>query len=112
MATIIEMPKLSDTMSVGTVVKWHKKKGDEISNGDVLAEIETDKATMELESFDDGTLLKIFVGEGKEVPIGSPLAAVGEEGESVEMPSSVEPANQTAESDDAEAGEAGEGYGW
>ena len=60
MATIIEMPKLSDTMSVGTVVKWHKKKGDKISNGDVLAEIETDKATMELESFDDGTLLKIF----------------------------------------------------
>jgi pyruvate dehydrogenase E2 component (dihydrolipoamide acetyltransferase) len=102
MATIIEMPKLSDTMSVGTVVKWHKKTGDKISNGDVLAEIETDKATMELESFDDGILLKIFVGEGKEVPIGSPLAAVGEEGESVEMPSSVEPANQTAESDDAE----------
>ena len=84
MATIIEMPKLSDTMSVGTVVKWHKKVGDIISNGDVLAEIETDKATMELECFDDGTLLKIFVEEGHEVPIGSPLAAVGEEGESVE----------------------------
>ena len=84
MATIIEMPKLSDTMSVGTVVKWHKKTGDKISNGDVLAEIETDKATMELESFDDGILLKIFVGEGKEVPIGSPLAAIGEDGESVE----------------------------
>ncbi|MDC0157448.1 2-oxo acid dehydrogenase subunit E2 [Verrucomicrobia bacterium] len=84
MATIIEMPKLSDTMSVGTVVKWHKKIGDTISNGDVLAEIETDKATMELECFDDGTLLKIFVGEGEEVPIGSPLAAVGEEGETVE----------------------------
>ena len=84
MATIIEMPKLSDTMSVGTVVKWHKKKGDTISNGDVLAEIETDKATMELECFDDGTLLKIFVGEGEEVPIGSPLAAVGEDGENVE----------------------------
>ena len=71
-------------MSVGTVVKWHKKKGDTISNGDVLAEIETDKATMELECFDDGTLLKIFVGEGEEVPIGSPLAAVGEDGETVE----------------------------
>ena len=94
MATIIEMPKLSDTMSVGTVVKWHKKTGDKISNGDVLAEIETDKATMELESFDDGILLKIFVGEGKEVPIGSPLAAVGEEGESVEEPSSAEPAER------------------
>ena len=84
MATIIEMPKLSDTMSVGTVVKWHKKVGDIISNGDVLAEIETDKATMELECFDDGSLLKIFVEEGHEVPIGRPLAAVGEEGESVE----------------------------
>ena len=94
MATIIEMPKLSDTMSVGTVVKWHKKTGDKISNGDVLAEIETDKATMELESFDDGILLKIFVGEGKEVPIGSPLAAVGEEGESVEEPSAAEPAER------------------
>jgi len=108
MATIIEMPKLSDTMSVGTVVKWHKKQGDKISNGDVLAEIETDKATMELESFDDGTLLKIFVGEGKEVPIGSPLAAVGEEGESVDepSPSSAEPANQvTAEDDVAEEDE-------
>ena len=84
MATIIEMPKLSDTMSVGTVVKWHKKKGDTVSNGDVLAEIETDKATMELECFDDGALLKIFVEEGEEVPIGSPLAAVGEDGEIVE----------------------------
>jgi pyruvate dehydrogenase E2 component (dihydrolipoamide acetyltransferase) len=100
MATIIEMPKLSDTMSVGTVVKWHKKIGDKISNGDVLAEIETDKATMELENFDDGVLLKIFVGEGVEVSIGSPLAAVGEEGESIDEPPSAEPANQDAENDD------------
>jgi pyruvate dehydrogenase E2 component (dihydrolipoamide acetyltransferase) len=96
MATIIEMPKLSDTMSVGTVVKWHKKIGDKISNGDVLAEIETDKATMELESFDDGTLLKIFVGEGKEVPIGSPLAAIGEDGETVEDLPSAAPEEQPA----------------
>jgi len=84
MSTIIEMPKLSDTMTVGTVVKWHKQVGDKVVNGDTLAEIETDKATMELENFDDGTLLKILVEEGAEAPIGSPLAIVGEEGESVE----------------------------
>ena len=72
MATIIDMPKLSDTMSVGTVVKWHKREGDKVSNGDVLAEIETDKATMELENFDDGIVLKIFAEEGSEIPIGKP----------------------------------------
>ena len=81
MAQLIEMPKLSDTMSVGTVVAWHKKKGDLVVNGDILAEIETDKATMELENFDDGVLLDIFVEEGSEAAIGSPLAVVGEEGE-------------------------------
>ena len=80
------MPKLSDTMSVGTLVKWHKKAGDLVKNGDILAEVETDKATMELENFDEGTLLEIFVGEGDEVPIGSPLAAVGEPGEEVSAP--------------------------
>jgi len=103
MATIIEMPKLSDTMSVGTVVKWHKKVGDVVSNGDVLAEIETDKATMELENFDEGTLLKIFVEEGHEVPIGSPLAAVGEEGESVEdLPSAPLEEKNAAKDEDEE----------
>ena len=86
MATIIEMPKLSDTMSVGTLVQWHKKVGDVVANGDILAEVETDKATMELENFDDGTLLEIFVQAGDEVPIGSPLAAIGDAGEKVEKP--------------------------
>ena len=86
MATIIEMPKLSDTMSVGTLVQWHKKVGDVVTNGDILAEVETDKATMELENFDDGTLLEIFVQAGDEVPIGSPLAAIGDAGEKVEKP--------------------------
>ena len=85
MSIVIEMPKLSDTMSVGTVVKWHKSVGDQVANGDTLAEIETDKATMELENFDEGILLKILVSEGEEAPIGSPLAVVGEEGESVEV---------------------------
>ena len=84
MPTIIEMPKLSDTMSVGTVVKWHKSIGDTVANGDTLAEIETDKATMELENFDDGTLLKILVEEGDEAPIGSPLAVIGSEGDSLD----------------------------
>ena len=95
MAIIIEMPKLSDTMSVGTLVKWHKKAGDLVKNGDILAEVETDKATMELENFDDGTLLEIFVGEGDEVPIGSPLAAVGEPGEEVSAPT--KPADKPVE---------------
>ena len=81
MSTIIEMPKLSDTMTVGTVVKWHKLVGDEVSNGDILAEVETDKATMELENFDDGVLLQLLANEGDEVEIGKPLAVVGEQGE-------------------------------
>jgi len=82
-------------MSVGTLVKWHKKAGDLVKNGDILAEVETDKATMELENFDDGTLLEIFVGEGDEVPIGSPLAAVGEPGEEVTAPT--KPADEPVE---------------
>ena len=90
MGTIIEMPKLSDTMSVGTLVKWHKKVGDSVLNGDILAEVETDKATMELENFDDGTLLEIFVGEGEEVPVGSPLASVGEPGEKINKPTTTQ----------------------
>lgn len=83
MAQIIEMPKLSDTMTVGTVVKWHKSIGETVVNGDILAEIETDKATMELENFDDGVLLEVLVPEGSEAPIGSSLAIVGEVGEDI-----------------------------
>ena len=83
MSTIIEMPKLSDTMTVGTVVKWYKKEGEKIANGDILAEIETDKATMELENFDDGVLLKLLANEGDEIEIGRPLAIVGSPGEDI-----------------------------
>ncbi|MEC7230958.1 MAG: biotin/lipoyl-containing protein, partial [Verrucomicrobiota bacterium] len=83
MATLIDMPKLSDTMTVGTLVKWLKNEGDPVASGDMIAEVETDKATMELENFDDGVLLKILVNEGEEAPIGSPLALVGEEGEEI-----------------------------
>lgn len=97
MASIIDMPKLSDTMTVGTVVKWLKSEGDEVSNGDVLAEVETDKATMELECFDDGVLLKIYVPAGSEAPIGGPLAAVGEPGE--EVPDLAAPEPKASEPD-------------
>jgi pyruvate dehydrogenase E2 component (dihydrolipoamide acetyltransferase) len=83
MSTIIEMPKLSDTMTVGTVVKWYKSVGEKVENGDILAEIETDKATMELENFDDGTLLQLLAQEGDEVEIGKPLAIIGEDGEEI-----------------------------
>ncbi|MDF9833267.1 pyruvate dehydrogenase E2 component (dihydrolipoamide acetyltransferase) [Ereboglobus sp. PH5-5] len=92
MAQIIDMPKLSDTMTVGTLVKWLKKEGDPVKTGDILAEVETDKATMELESFFDGTLLKIFSPEGSQVPIGVALCAVGKPGETVEAPKPPEPA--------------------
>ncbi len=86
MATIIEMPKLSDTMTAGTLVNWLKEEGETVSNGDMIAEIETDKATMELEVFDDGILLKQFVVAGDQVDIGTPIAAIGEKGETVEAP--------------------------
>jgi pyruvate dehydrogenase E2 component (dihydrolipoamide acetyltransferase) len=77
MAQIIEMPKLSDTMTVGTLVKWLKKEGDAVKSGTMLAEVETDKATMELECFFDGTLLKIFAPAGSQVELGAPLCAIG-----------------------------------
>src|SRR3954470_7412877 len=81
MADIIDMPKLSDTMTVGTLVKWLKKEGDAVKAGDMLAEVETDKATMELESFFTGTLIKIYAQPGGQVAIGAPLCAIGKPGE-------------------------------
>lgn len=83
MAEIIEMPKLSDTMTTGTLVKWLKQEGDAVASGDMIAEVETDKATMEVENFEDGVLLKHYVREGDAVAIGSPICAVGEKGEAV-----------------------------
>jgi len=76
MANIIDMPKLSDTMSVGTLIKWLKNEGDAVKSGDMLAEVETDKATMELESFFDGTLVKIFAPAGSHVEVNAPIAAI------------------------------------
>lgn len=83
MAEIVQMPKLSDTMTEGVVAKWHKKVGDSVKSGELLAEIETDKATMEFESFQDGVLLHIGVEEGKGAPVNSILAILGNKGEDI-----------------------------
>ncbi len=83
MAEIVRMPRLSDTMTEGTVAQWHKKVGDPIAEGDLLAEIETDKATMEFESFQEGVLLHIGVEEGATAAVDSILAILGEKGEDV-----------------------------
>jgi pyruvate dehydrogenase E2 component (dihydrolipoamide acetyltransferase) len=83
MAEVIKMPRLSDTMEEGVVAKWLKQKGDKIEEGDILAEIETDKATMEFESFYEGTLLHIGIEEGETAPVDTLLAIVGEEGEDI-----------------------------
>ncbi len=80
MAEIVRMPKLSDTMTEGVVAAWHKKLGDPVSSGDLLADIETDKATMEFESFYDGVLLHIGVEQGKSAPVNEILAIIGEAG--------------------------------
>ncbi|SNT12419.1 pyruvate dehydrogenase E2 component (dihydrolipoamide acetyltransferase) [Ekhidna lutea] len=81
MAEVIRMPKMSDTMEEGVIASWLKKEGDEVSSGDVLAEVETDKATMELESYQDGVLLHIGVKEKESVPVDGVLAVIGEKGE-------------------------------
>lgn len=83
MAEIIRMPRMSDTMEEGNIVEWHKEEGDEVEPGDILAEVETDKATMELESYHEGVLLHIGVREGT-VPVNAVIAVIGEEGEDYE----------------------------
>lgn len=81
MAEVVRMPKMSDTMTEGVLVKWHKNVGDFVKNGDLVAEIETDKATMEFESYQEGTLLYRGIEEGKAVPVDSIIAVLGKEGE-------------------------------
>ena len=81
MAEVVKMPKMSDTMTEGVLAKWHKKVGDKVKSGDVLAEIETDKATMDFESYQDGTILFIGVEEGKAVPVDAVIAVLGKDGE-------------------------------
>ncbi len=84
MAEVIRMPRMSDTMTEGVIVEWHKKVGDKVKSGDLLAEVETDKATMELESFNDGVLLYIGVEKGKAVKVEGILAVIGKAGEEFE----------------------------
>ena len=83
MAEIIRMPKMSDTMEEGVIASWLKKVGEEVKSGDILAEVETDKATMELESYDDGFLLHIGINEGESVPVDGVIAIIGEKDEDV-----------------------------
>jgi pyruvate dehydrogenase E2 component (dihydrolipoamide acetyltransferase) len=84
MAEVIKMPKMSDTMTEGVIASWHKKVGDSVKIGDILAEVETDKATMELESYEAGTLLYIGVKEKDSVPVDSVIAIIGKQGENIE----------------------------
>ena len=113
----IQMPKLSDTMTEGTLVAWKKKKGDKVSTGDVIAEIETDKATMEWESPEDGTLTEIYVEEGGKVEVGQRIAFIGEPGEggekekapkAEEAPKSEEPKEKPKETEKPAPAEAKE----
>src|ERR1700761_6129677 len=83
MSKVLEMPKLSPTMEEGVLSAWHKKEGDAIAVDDLLAEVETDKATMEFRSFDKATLLKLLVEPGAQVKLGQPVAIIGEPGEDV-----------------------------
>jgi pyruvate dehydrogenase E2 component (dihydrolipoamide acetyltransferase) len=92
MSVNIEMPKLSDTMTEGTLIKWHKHVGDFVEIGDILAEIETDKATMEMEAFDDGTITEILIQEGEKAPIGGILAILDGDSETLLTPAHVVPA--------------------
>ena len=96
MAEIIDMPKLSDTMSVGTLVKWNIKEGQVVAFGEILAEVETDKATMELTCTVPGTILKIYAPAGSQLPVGDPICAIGKKGEVAPDPKAKAPAAKSA----------------
>ncbi|HLW29455.1 MAG TPA: pyruvate dehydrogenase complex dihydrolipoamide acetyltransferase [Brumimicrobium sp.] len=100
MAEVILMPKLSDTMTEGVVAEWHKKVGDDVESGELLAEIETDKATMEFESFYDGKLLYIGIEKGQTAPVNDVLAIIGEEGEDIQA--LIEEAKQASNADSSD----------
>ena len=91
MATPVQMPTLSPTMTEGKITKWLKKEGDKVSSAEAIAEVETDKSNLEIESYEDGFLLKILVKEGQSVPVGAPIAYVGEKGEKVSAESCAPP---------------------
>src|SRR4051812_38653754 len=100
MAFEVPMPRLSDTMEQGTIARWVKHEGDHVVAGDVIAEIDTDKATMELTAYEDGVLLKILVAEGESADLGAPIALIGSEDE--ELPETV-PRDQRRTQDEAPA---------
>lgn len=104
MATVVQLPRLSDTMEEGVIAKWRIKVGDKVKRGQVIAEIETDKATMEFESFDSGTVLKLIATEGDTLPLGAPIAVFGQPGESPDGASAgAAPAEAKAEATPDEA---------
>src|SRR5215813_7135394 len=107
MAEELVMPRLSDTMEQGTIARWLKQEGDAVAEGDVLAEIETDKATMELNSYADGVLLKILVGDGESAALGAPIAIVGAEGEQVDGGDGAAPKAEEPKAEEQPAAEAG-----
>ena len=99
MSITLTMPRLSDTMEQGTIIKWNIKEGDEVASGAVVADVETDKATMEMQVYDDGVVARILVDEGKQVPVGTAIALIAEEGED---PASVDEAEPESEAPAAE----------
>ncbi|WP_231425786.1 MULTISPECIES: dihydrolipoamide acetyltransferase family protein [Pedobacter] len=103
MADVIKMPKMSDTMTEGVLAKWHKKVGDKVKSGDVLAEVETDKATMDMESYWDGTLLYIGVKEGEAVPVDAVMAVIGKEGEDFQAALDAEKGGEAPKTESTEA---------
>jgi len=114
MAVKVEMPKLSDTMEEGVIAKWHVQEGDKVESGDIIADVETDKATMEVEVFDSGTILKILHDEGDAVPLGNLMAVIGEEDEDIsellEEAQSESSSEETEESEKAKEEEKEESY--
>lgn len=108
MADVIKMPKMSDTMTEGVLAKWHKKVGDKVKSGDVLAEVETDKATMDMESYWDGTLLYVGVEEGTAVPVDAIMAVIGKEGEDYKAALEAEKGAEAPKAESTEAPKAEE----
>src|SRR5690606_35743651 len=106
MAEVVKMPKMSDTMTEGVIAKWHKKVGDKVNSGDLLAEVETDKATMDFESYQDGILLYTGPKEGEAVPVDAIIAVLGEEGEDYKALLEDDKKDDTVSSDKKEETEA------
>ena len=107
MSEELTMPRLSDTMEQGTIGRWLKREGDSFREGDVIAEIETDKATMDFQAYEDGTMLRILVGDGESAALGAPIAIIGAEGE--EVPADAPTPTAAANGDGRDNGDARDG---